>query len=136
MKSEDIPAALIKLHAAINDKTEKLQLTPDLRFTAGDGNSSRVTLWHKAAIGGCKDIVKDSVEECLYAAHAYIDNLPSRADQDLTHFQAMLAKLIDQGRKNNIDLDFVNPLIAASKLLAENVITHVKEVEADDEIPF
>lgn len=132
MDSNLIPAKLIELNAAINDKTGKQCWQPDLKITASDNRPLKLTLWGVGA--WLKEIRGGSLEAIWAEAHKFIRDLPSEADQNLAEFQADLAKLIDKGRDYNIDLDFVNPLIATSKALAENAITHHKDFATDEEM--
>ena len=61
--------------------------------------------------------------EAIEALKEVIAALPSADEANMREFQADLGRLIDKGRDFNIPVDFVNPLIATSKALAENAIT-------------
>jgi len=49
-------------------------------------------------------------------------NLPDREERKKAEFTVQLAKTIEMGRANGIDVQFVNPLIEAMKRLSENAI--------------
>jgi len=71
------------------------------------------------------------------AAHAkavvFINGLPSAEDAKLHHFMGNLSKLIDDGKDEGIDLDYLNPLLDTMKRLSENVITYKP---ASESIPY
>lgn len=56
--------------------------------------------------------------------------LPSAEQAKLNNFMGKIGKLIDAGKSEGIDVDYLNPLIDSMKRLSENVITHqpAKEV--------
>lgn len=57
-------------------------------------------------------------------ALAFIKNLPSASDAKLHNFMGKLGNLIDAGKDEGIDLDYLNPLLDTMKRLSENVITY------------
>lgn len=59
----------------------------------------------------------------ITAARAWIAALPTPEERATREFQAALGALIDLGRENGIAVDFLNPLTAMAKSLAENAIT-------------
>lgn len=56
-------------------------------------------------------------------ARAWVADLPTPEERATREFQAALGKLIDLGQENGIAVDFLNPLTAMAKALAENAIT-------------
>lgn len=62
--------------------------------------------------------------EAIAAAEAWIASLPSAEEAKLQTFMTALGDVIDLGRKNNIEVGFVSPLVETMKRLSENVITH------------
>jgi len=127
MNINDIPQELIKLHAAQNEKIGKQCLEPGFRIMPKDQDAFIITLWdcpNGDFQGGLNRIKGNTPEEVFAKAWEYINGLPSVAEIQLAEFQGDLAKLIDKGRDYNIPLDYVNPLIATSKKLAENAIEH------------
>ena len=65
----------------------------------------------------------DDIEEALSAADAHIATLPSRDEAKLRHFMTALGDVIDMGRANTIEVEFVNPLVETMKRLSENALT-------------
>lgn len=64
----------------------------------------------------------DTFDQCLeYLEAMDIPDLDEMAKDD---FIKSLAALIDTGNKIGVDIEFMNPLTAAMKLLSENIITH------------
>ncbi len=57
-------------------------------------------------------------------ADAWVAAQPNAEERKLSAFQTALGHVIDLGRENSIEVEFLNPLIATAKSLAENVITH------------
>lgn len=63
-------------------------------------------------------------EQCAEKAIAFIQDLPSAEQAKLNHFMGKLGNLIDAGKDDGIDLDYLNPLLDTMKRLSENVITY------------
>lgn len=57
-------------------------------------------------------------------AVAFIAARPSAEQANFNEFMGALGKVIDLGRSNNIEVDFLNPLVATMKRLSENAITN------------
>ena len=72
--------------------------------------------WHR--------IVGDDIPDILANAREFIADLPDPEEAKRQEFINSLAALIELGRENGIDLEFVNPLQATMKRLAENALTH------------
>ena len=123
INANDIPKKLIELHTILSDKMGEQCLNPDFSVRAVDNNPFQLVLWGQNVYSTRYTFSADTIEECFKLAHTHIKELPSLKEIQLGEFQKALAKLIDQGRAHNISLDFVNPLIATAKRLAENVIT-------------
>lgn len=68
--------------------------------------------------------VGDTFEAAHAKAIAFINDLPSAKDAKLHHFMGKLGNLIDAGKDEGIDLDYLNPLLDTMKRLSENVITY------------
>ncbi|MCK1275892.1 hypothetical protein IVB46_11690 [Bradyrhizobium sp. 61] len=62
--------------------------------------------------------------EALGAATAFIKGLPSAEQAKLHNFMGKLGKLIDAGKSDGIEVDYLNPLLDTMKRLSENVITY------------
>ena len=65
----------------------------------------------------------DTVAEAFEAAVQFVANRPTVEQANLNEFMAALGKVIDIGRDNGIEVDFLNPLVATMKRLSENIIT-------------
>lgn len=61
--------------------------------------------------------------EALDKASAFIAARPTAKQARLEEFMRSLGKVIDLGRENHIEVEFLNPLVATMKTLSENVIT-------------
>lgn len=59
----------------------------------------------------------------LDEADAFVAAMPSPEQARMNDFMVALGSVIDLGRETNIEVEFVNPLIATMKRLSENVIT-------------
>lgn len=67
---------------------------------------------------------RGSLDEMFARAQSWIDAQPSPEEAQKAEFQRVLAGVIDYGHELQIDAEFLNPLIAAARTLAENAITH------------
>jgi hypothetical protein len=128
MDATEISKELIKLHIAQNDKTGTQNSSPIVMIRSADKRYVSLHMYDKDYKAAGLFHGETPAELFALAYHA-IRNMPSAAEQRLAEFQKKLANIIDYGRENNIDVNFVNPLIAAAKDLAENAITHVKDTE-------
>lgn len=74
-----------------------------------------------------QDVLKfiggDTPEEALDNADAFVADLPSAEDAKLKQFMGALANVIDLGKDNGIELEFLNPLAATMKKLSDNILT-------------
>lgn len=62
--------------------------------------------------------------DALSKAVEFIDELPSAEQAKLHHFMGKLGSLIDAGRDDGIEVEYLNPLLDTMKRLSENAITH------------
>lgn len=69
------------------------------------------------------EFIRGDVAEALDKAAAFIAKQPDAEQAKLQDFMAALGSVIDIGRKHNIEVEFLNPLVATMKTLSENVIT-------------
>ena len=65
----------------------------------------------------------DSIENAFDKASAFIAARPTAEQARLDEFMGALGKVIDLGRQNGIEADYLNPLVASMKKLSENIIT-------------
>ena len=71
------------------------------------------------------EIIRDpNIREAIQAAFDLINGLPSPEEAKRQQFMGALAKVIDLGRENGIEVDFVNPLVETMKRLSENALTY------------
>lgn len=87
--------------------------------------SSRKHEWER----DYQTFIGDDVETALGKAIAFIKNLPSAEQAKLHEFMGQLGKLIDAGKSDGIELDYLNPLLDTMKRLSENVITYKPQAE-------
>lgn len=80
----------------------------------------------------CEVCGGETFEACHAKAVSFIKGLPSASDAKLHHFMGKLGKLIDSGRDEGIELDYLNPLLDTMKRLSENVITYKPAPEPID----
>jgi len=62
-------------------------------------------------------------EQVMDNAAAFIEGLPSAEEARMKQFMGALANVIDLGKGNGIDVEFLNPLQATMKKLSENILT-------------
>jgi hypothetical protein len=59
---------------------------------------------------------------------SFVRELPSAEQAKLHHFMRKLGNLIDAGKDEGIEVDYLNPLLDTMKRLSENVITYRPQV--------
>jgi hypothetical protein len=78
------------------------------------------------------EIIRDpDIREAIQTAFDLVKALPSPEEAKRQHFMASLAKVIDLGRENGIEVDFVNPLVETMKRLSENALTYQPAPQTD-----
>lgn len=92
--------------------------SPQAYLSSGDYG---VDAWSEVTCG-------ETVGEAIEHARAIIAKMPDAKTRQMQTFMAALGKVIDLGRDNSIDVDFLNPLTATMKALSENIITDQREV--------
>lgn len=70
-----------------------------------------------------KFITGKNPEKIFEEADAFIATLPSAEEAKLRQFMGALANVIDLGKSNGIEVEFMNPLAATMKKLSENILT-------------
>lgn len=70
------------------------------------------------------------IRQAIEDAFTLIASLPNAEDRKRDEFLTALGRVIDLGRENGIEVDFINPLTATMKRLSENVITHQRSADA------
>lgn len=71
------------------------------------------------------EVLRDpDIAQVITDAFDLIDGLPSAEEAKRQQFMSSLAKVIDLGRENGIEVDFINPLTETMKRLSENALTY------------
>jgi hypothetical protein len=68
--------------------------------------------------------ITGAIETILAEADAYVADLPSPEEAKMTAFMSALGKVVDLGKQNDIDVEFVNSLVALMKRLSKNALQH------------
>ena len=71
-----------------------------------------------------KFIKGETLAKLISEAEAFIRQLPTAEETRMHEFMGALGKVIDLGRQNGVEADYLNPLVASMKKLSENIITH------------
>lgn len=125
---EDIYAAINPLPAMLS---EKGKARPSVEVTIEANAKLCIALkWKKPY---CNNEWENEYEwfngedfsQALANAKSYIEDLPSAEQAKLNHFMGKLGNLIDAGKDEGIDVDYLNPLLDTMKRLAENAITYM-----------
>lgn len=83
--------------------------------------------WASKATGTYADENKffhGTMEAILVDAEAYVAGLPSPEEARMSAFLTALSDAIALGKQNDIDVEFVNPLVALMKRLSKNALQH------------
>ena len=124
---DDIYAAINPLPAMLAEKG-KVSPEVDARIEANAGISISMN-WRKPHTNNDWEknyecFLGDDFAKALRKATSFIKALPTAEQAKLHHFMNKLGKLIDAGKADGIDVDYLNPLLDSMKRLSENVITH------------
>lgn len=68
--------------------------------------------------------IRGHLDAIFDEADAYVAALPSPEEAKMTAFLSALGKAVDLGKKNDIDVEVVNPLVALMKRLSKNALQH------------
>ena len=127
MNTSEIQARIDTMPAALNAKGLR---EPKARFSINGNEPAEVWLsWRavKKDVWGSDSrfewVKGDTPDEMLAKADAFIASLPSPEAARREEFLDALGAVIELGRANGIDVQFVNPLTEAMKRLSENAIT-------------
>jgi hypothetical protein len=124
---EDIYAAINPLPAML---TAKGKVKPEVTFMVEANSRLAIAMnWVKPYSPNewdreYKSFSGKDFAEALKAATAFIKGLPSAEQAKLHNFMGKLGKLIDDGKSDGIEVDYLNPLLDTMKRLSENVITY------------
>lgn len=124
------------LYAAINPLPamllEKGYAKPHVKVEF-EANTSRIYIWlawekqHNPEYHGQQDTVLckgDTFDDALTDALEKIAKLATAKELNTHAFMRDLAKLIENGDKIGLEVEFMNPLVESMKKLSENIITH------------
>ena len=75
------------------------------------------------SLGEQYEFIKGKFPGVFDKASAFIAKRPNAEQARMQDFMSALGSVIDLGRQNNIEVEFLNPLVATMKTLSENVIT-------------
>lgn len=115
-----------ELQAAL---AEKGRTQTVVRFWVESHAEHLLTLeWHKPNSVRDWDTEKeymrgDNVSKLIARARKFIAELPTAEETKFREFMGALGNVIDLGRKNGIEVDFINPLTETMKRLSENALT-------------
>lgn len=124
MTMEQLQAAMTEADNAYIEKTgQRPYLGIGCDLTLRQSGKWRAEIWTKNHLGERIKGEGNTPECAVQALMDVIASLPSQDEARLREFQHDLGKLIDKGRDYGIDVDFVNPLIATAKRLADNALT-------------
>lgn len=70
-----------------------------------------------------KHFNKMGLEQAFHEATIFVDELPSLEEARMTQFMGALGKVIDLGKDNGIEVEFINPLTKMMKKLSDNILT-------------
>lgn len=114
-----------RLDAIAKRMTDKAFVYASADLTLSSHNSAaRVWLnWEKATRqdDGYK-CFSGTIEKALSDAEAHVASLPSSEEARMTAFMSALSEAVALGKKNDIDVEFVNPLLALMKKLSKNAL--------------
>ena len=122
------------IYAGINPLPHMLsrkgKVSPEVKFTIEANALFNLTMsWRKPYVNNdwereydCS--IGNDFATVLAEAIALINDLPSAEQAKLNGFMGKLGKLIDAGKAEGIDVDYLNPLLDTMKRLSENIITY------------
>ncbi|WP_079212969.1 hypothetical protein [Brucella pituitosa] len=126
MKIEDIQNACNEFQAALAAKGKNRTV---VRFWVESHARYCINLeWHKT--NSVRDwdtegeyLHGDTPAGLVDRARKFIAALPTAEETKFREFMGALGNAIDLGRKNGIEVDFINPLTETMKRLSENALT-------------
>jgi hypothetical protein len=125
---EDVQARINTMPAAMNAKGLR---NPDAKFSISANAELAAHLgWDdkKTAYGSKYEWIKGKTpSEILRKMDAFIAALPSPDETRMKEFMTALSDVIELGRQNGIEVDFVNPLVDTMRRLSENILTDQRE---------
>jgi hypothetical protein len=108
---------------------------PSADFEVRSNLSPRIVLWWKNGDKSydrhCELVGGSDPETILDEADKFIAELPSAEENRRNAFLSALGKVIDLGRENGIEVEFINPLVKTMKRLAEAALTDQRVAPAE-----
>ena len=124
---KDIYDAINPLPAMLSTKGK---VKPSVKFEIEANARVNITMrWQKPFSnndweGEYEVLAGDNFAQVLKKAKTFIHALPSAEQAKLNNFMGKLGKLIDAGKSEGIEVDYLNPLLDTMKRLSENIITY------------
>lgn len=124
---DDIYAAINPLPAML---TSKGKISPSVSLVIEANASVAVSMnWtkrhaHRDWEKDYQTFIGDDFETAMQKAITFVNDLPSADQAKLHDFMGQLGRLIDAGKSDGIEVDYLNPLLDTMKRLSENVITY------------
>lgn len=117
-----LPAIQARLDAMAAAMAGKALREPEASFTLRSGTALRVLLsWQGRPTGwDCKVQGFDTLDE----ADAWIAALPTPEQKRLQEFLASLDETIQLGKKADVDVEVINPMLEILKRISKSAITH------------
>lgn len=69
-----------------------------------------------------------TIGEALEKADKFVAEMPSAEEAKVAQFMGALANVIELGKDNGVDVEFLNPLKATMKKLSDNILTDQRSV--------
>ena len=125
----DIATIQSRIDAMVVVMLAKGKKKPDATFSLRSNASFSVCVrWDKP-----KDVLGEYKyfrgDDALDQADAFLAELPSPEQAKFNEFMTALGGVIDLGRENGIETEFLNPLSATMKRLSENALTFQEKPE-------
>ncbi len=124
MTIADAQKRLDAMPAALSAKGLK---TPNARLSiTANAELSGILEWadKKKSYGSAYEFIRGkSPSEVLAKLEAFIAKLPAPEETRMKEFMSALSDVIELGRSNGIDVEFINPLSETMKRLSSNILT-------------
>jgi hypothetical protein len=126
METTDIQKRIDKMPAKMSAKGLYF---PSAEFVLEANGGCRVAIRYYKTLedksnyrGTCEWFRDGSIADQLDAADKFITALPSKDEVRFNEFMGALGSVIDLGKKNGIEVEFLNPLVAIMKTLSKNAL--------------
>jgi len=123
MTNEEMKAALDQANLALVAKIGKQPYIPLCLSLRDSGKWSLHAYIDNMMSHRIDSDATETPAEAFASVMAIIAAMPDEATRNLREFQAKLAEVIDLGNKHGIAVQWMNPIVATARALAENAIT-------------